>query len=182
MATVVCRPSRTIQIPINLSNKAWKKKQFDQLWCINMIDPSTSWFEIVEIYNKTPMEITNIVEMTWLNRYPRPGIITFDSGSEFKAKFKKIMREKINLKVKAISVRNPQANAVIERFHQTIGNMSKTFQVYNRDELDEEDPWAGIFSAVMFIVQSTFHTTLEATPIQLVSGRDAMLPVFHHVD
>ena len=147
-----------------------------------MVDPATSWFEIVEIFNKTPMEIADLVEKTWLNRYPRPGIITFDSGSEFKADFKKIMREEFNLRVKGISVRNPQANAVIERLHQTIGNMIKTFQVYNRDDLDEEDPWTGILSAVMFAVQSTYHTTLEASPMQLVFGRDAILPIFHQAD
>ena len=90
------------QIPINSSNKAWKKKTFDELWCLTMIDPATSWFEVVEIFNKTPMEIANIVEMTWLNRYPRPGIITFDGGSKFKAEFKKVMRDKFNQKVKAI--------------------------------------------------------------------------------
>ena len=31
----------------------------------------------------------------------------------------------------------PQANAVLERIHQTLGNMLKTFQVYNRDDMDE---------------------------------------------
>ena len=119
-----------------------------------MVDPATSWFEIVEIFNKTPIEIANLVEKTWLNRYPRPGIITFDSGSEFKAEFKKIMREEFNLRVKAISVRNPQANAVIERIHQTLGSKIKAFQVYARDDMDEDDPWTGILSAVMFALRS----------------------------
>ena len=30
------------KIPINSSKKAWKKKKFDELWCITMIDPATS--------------------------------------------------------------------------------------------------------------------------------------------
>ena len=92
------------------------------------------------------------------------------------------MRKEFNLKVKATSVRNSQANTVIERLHQTTGNMIKTFQVFNRDDLDEEDPWTGILSAVMFAVQSTYHTTLEASPMQLVFGRDAIFPIFHQAD
>ena len=147
-----------------------------------MIDPATSWFEMVEIHNKTPMEMANIVEMTWLNRYPRPSIVTFDGGPEFKADFKEVMKEEFNLEVKPTTVRNPQANAILERVHQTIGNMIRTFQVYNRDDLDEEDPWSGILSAVMFAMRSTYHTTLEATPMQLVFGRDAVLPIFHQAD
>ena len=120
--------------------------------------------------------------MTWLNRYPRPGIVTFDRGPEFKADFKKVMEKEFNLEVKPTSVRNPQANTILERVHQTIGNMIRTFQVYNRDDLDEEDPWSGILSAVMFAMRSTYHTTLEATPMQLVFGRDAILPIFHQAD
>ena len=46
--------------------------------------------------------------------------------------------------------------------------MLKTFQVYARDDMDEIDPWSGILSAAMFALRSTYHTTLEATPMQLV--------------
>ena len=92
------------------------------------------------------------------------------------------MDKEFNLDVKPTTVRNPQANAILERVHQTIGNMIRTFQVYNRDDLDEEDPWSGILSAVMFAMRSTYHTTLEATPMQLVFGRDAILPIFHQAD
>ena len=63
-----------------------------------------------------------------------------------------------------------------------MGNMIKTFQVYARDDIDENDPWSGILSAVMFAIRSTYHTTLEATPMQLVFGRDAILPIFHIAD
>ena len=48
--------------------------------------------------------------------------------------------------------------------------------------MDEEDPWSGILAAVMFTLRSTYHTTLEATPMQLVFGRDAILPILHKVD
>ena len=56
------------------------------------------------------------------------------------------------IKYKPTSVRNPQANAIVERVHQTIGNMIRTFQVYDNDELDDEDPWTGILAAIMAAV------------------------------
>ena len=170
------------KIPINSSNKAWKKKKFLELWCVTMIDPATSWFEMVEIDNKTPINIVNIVEIAWLNRYPRPKIITFDGGNEFKADFNKIVREEFNLETKPASVHNPQGNSVLERIHQVMGNMIKTFQIYNRDDMDVNDPWSGILGAVMYAIRSTVHTTLGATPMQLVFGRDAILPICHKAD
>ena len=77
-------------------------------------------------------------------------------------------------------VHNPQANAIVEHVHQTIGNMIRTFQVYDNDELDDEDPWTGILAAIMAAVRSTYSTTTQATPMQLVFGHDAIfnIPIY----
>ena len=52
--------------------------------------------------------------------------------------------------------------------------MVRTFEV-QEIELDEEEPWKGILAAVIYATRATFHTTLKATPMQLVFGRDAIL-------
>ena len=44
------------------------------------------------------------------------------------------------VKVKPITTRNPQANAIVERVHQTIGNMIRTFELYDNDGIDDDDP------------------------------------------
>jgi len=48
--------------------------------------------------------------------------------------------------------------------------------------MTSESPWDGILSAAMFALSATYHTTLQATPIQLVFGRDAMLNVQFQAD
>ena len=48
--------------------------------------------------------------------------------------------------------------------------------------MDSNDPWAGILAATMFAVRATYHTTLQASPMQLVFGRDAILNVKHITD
>ena len=58
-------------------------------------------------------------------------------------------------------MRNPQANAIVERIHQVIGNIIRTFELEN-NYLDEENPWKGILSATAFAVRSTFHTLSKA--------------------
>jgi hypothetical protein len=85
------------------------------------------------------------------------------------------------LKAKPITVRNPQANAIVERVHQVIGNIIRTFELEN-NYLDDNDPWKGILSATAFAVRSTFHTTLQNTPGQLVFGRDMILTVKHEAN
>jgi hypothetical protein len=76
---------------------------------LTMIDPATSWFEVVElplvrglktitvnskessiveeIFDKTSERIARLVNKTWLSRYPRCHYIIYNTGSEFKLNF-----------------------------------------------------------------------------------------------
>jgi RNase H-like domain found in reverse transcriptase/Integrase zinc binding domain/Reverse transcriptase (RNA-dependent DNA polymerase) len=159
--------------PYNLKRK---NKNTLKLWCVTMIDPATGWFEMKQIENKEATTIANKVETTWLTRYPWPTMITYDQGTEFMAEFAAMVKNDYGIKPKGITKRNPQANAIIERIHQTIGNIIRTFEVQD-NYLDEDDPWEGILAATMFAVRATYHTTLQATPAQLVFGRDAILNI-----
>ena len=117
-----------------------------------------------------------------MRRYPWPKKITFDKGSEFKAEFAAMIEEEYGIEKRGISPRNPQANSVLERIHQVIGNMIKTFRIYDREDLDEQDLWSDILAAIMFGIRAIYHTTLEATPMQLVFQRDAILPINYQPD
>ena len=44
------------------------------------------------------------------------------------------------------------------------------------------NPWSGILAATMFVVRETYHTTLQASPMQLVFCRDAILNIKHVAD
>ena len=91
----------------------------------------------------------------------------FDPGTEFMAEFAKMYQNDHGLKRKPITTRNPQSNAIIGRIHQTIGNIIRTSDVSN---IVNNDPWSGILAATMFAVRATYHTPLQASPMQLVFG------------
>jgi len=146
------------------------------LWCLTMIDPATGWFEMREIPNKEAITVANLVEQTWLTRYPWPNQIVFDRGKEFMGEFARMVENDYGIKRKPTTTRNPQANSIIERIHQTIGNMIRSFQI-GQIEINEEDPWTGVLAATMFATRATYHTTTQATPAQLVFGRDAILNI-----
>jgi transposase InsO family protein len=126
-----------------------------------MIDPATGWFEMQQIENKIAAEVADICEKTWFTRYPFPKQITLDRGTEFMAEFAKMVKDDYDLKIKAITNRNPQANAIIERVHQTIRNIIRTFDVQT---MDSNNPWAGILTATMFALRS--HIILHFKPRQ----------------
>ena len=61
-----------------------------------------------------------------------------------------------------ISVRNLQANAIVERVHQTISYIIHAFKFQQMD-LDNENPWKGTLSSTMFAIRSMVHTTTQHT-------------------
>jgi hypothetical protein len=80
------------------------------------------------------------------------------------------------LKIKPITTRNPQANVIIKRVHQTIRNIIRTFSI---QAMDSNDPWSSILAATMFAVRATFHTMFQASPMQFIAGLNANLNINH---
>jgi hypothetical protein len=71
---------------------------------------------------------------------------------------------------------NLQPNGIIERAHFTPNDSLRTAEVDGM-EMDEKDPWGPFLASAAYAIRSTFHTTLKATPGQLVVGRDMVLPI-----
>ena len=117
--------------------------------CVTMIDQARGWFEIVELpvsqpqehdiptgtqgrkgrdtykqqkepyFDKTSATVGPLINKTWFCHYPRSQYIIYDNGSEFKLHIKTLC-DSYGLKCKPTSVKNPQANAILESGHQTL--------------------------------------------------------------
>jgi transposase InsO family protein len=96
--------------------------------------------------------------------------VNFGNGSEFKSVFKE-MCDNLGIKCSPTTSYNPQVNSVIERIHQVMGNMLRASELEDR-ELDPDNPWNEFIQACAFATWSTFHTTLQASPGQLVFRTD----------
>ena len=145
------------------------------LQAMTFIDPATSWFEIAEVpdTDKTSARISRLFDQVWLSRYPRPRKVLYDNGSEFKKNFQPLLKD-FAVKATCTSIKNPQANAILERVHQVVGSMLKTKDLVNI-EFDELDMWSPILASVAYAIRCSHHSTLNATPGQLVFGRDMLL-------
>ena len=189
-------PWRTVHIdligPYSITAKqsvpGGKIKEIElKLTAMTMVDPATGWFEIIEVpyysiddvknnkdnyIDKSSARISKLFDQAWLSRYPRPKEVIFDNGSEFKMHFMALL-EDFDIKPKPTTVENPQGNSPVERIHQVVQNMIKTKEL-DKLVFDYIDPWAEVLSSVAWAVRSSYHSTLQATPAQLVFGRDML--------
>ena len=167
--------------------KAKDKTQIDFM-CITMINPVTSWFKIVELpvsqlpelvvpmgtkgqkgndtlihpkqpyFNKVPATVGNLINRTWFSQYLCDQYTIHDNGSEYKLHFE-IHCDSYDLKHKPTSVKNPQANAILQQVHQAIMVMLHRTDIDIADTVTKSDI-ADFLTSAAWAICSTYHTVL----------------------
>ena len=124
---------------------------FDALTCI---DPVTNLIETIRIENKTSNHVARKFEECWLNRYPRPNKCKHDNCGEFDGwEFQNLLTQ-CGVEDKPTTSRNPQANAVCERLHQTVANVLRTTITQNTPQNIEHAT-----AAIDYTLSTTIHVT-----------------------
>jgi hypothetical protein len=154
---------------------------------LTMIDPATSWFKVVElplvrrlrtipfngkessiieeIFDKTFERIAWLVNKTWLSRYPRFCYIIYNNGSEFKLNFEYLCVT-YGIKRKPTTIKNTQANAILERLHQVLAQMLRTSELDMAKTIIPDDVDVFLDNATWAIC-FTYHTVLNLKPLQV---------------
>ena len=153
-----------------------------------MIDPATSWFEIVELlvsqlskqkkepyFDKTSATVGSLINRIWFCHYPCSQYIVYDNQSEFKLHFKTLCKS-YGLKRKLTSVKNSQANAILEHVHQTIMGMHRIAEIKMANTVSESDR-ADFITNASWVVGSTYHMVLKASPGAAIFVRDMLFHI-----
>jgi hypothetical protein len=144
---------------------------------LTMIDPASSWFEIVElplakwltamkvnskekinkelVFDKSSNQIARLANKIWLCRYPRCRHLIYDNESEFKLHLETLC-ESYGIKRKPTMIKNPQANAICECIHQVLGTMIGTSE---KDRPNQLNLLTSTLSLTMQHGPFTQHTT-----------------------
>jgi hypothetical protein len=150
-----------------------------QLLLLHCIDPVTRWLELTRLRIGKEAEVVALeFDRTWLSRYPRPLRCLHDQGPEFGSEFTDLLAS-YGIENAPTKVKHPQANAILERSHQVVANMLRTYDFEHVDlgpDDGPDDPLAGYVAAVAFALRATHHSSLLASPGQLVFGRDMFFP------
>ncbi len=128
-----------------------------------------------EIFDKTSERIAKLLNKTWLNRYPQCHYSIYDNRSEFKLHFKYLC-ESYGITRKPTMVKNPQANGILERVHQGLGQMLRTAELDIADSVTPTDVDVFLDNAAWAIC-STYHMVLKASPGAAIFGRDMLFNI-----
>ena len=109
-----------------------------------------------------------------MSYYPHSQYIIYKNGSEFKLHIKTLC-DSYGLKRKPTSVKNPQANAILERV-QTIMAMLHMADINMADTVNESEI-AEFLTNAAWAIHSTYHTVLKTSPRVAIFGLDMLFDV-----
>jgi hypothetical protein len=107
-----------------------------------------------------------------LCRYPQCCHPIYDNGSEFKLHFEYLC-ESYGIKHKPTTVKNPQANGILERVHQVLGQILCTAELDMANSVSSND--VDVFlDNTAWAICSTYHMVLTASPGAAIFGQDML--------
>lgn len=146
---------------------------------LTVIDTVTNLTEIVRLDTKTSAHVALQFENHWLSRFPLPRYCIHDQGGEFLGwPFQQVL-QRHGIQKRPITAKNPQANSICERMHQTVGNTLRVLSTMNPPEgLAHANQLVDTAIAnAVFASRAASHSTLEATPGSLAFNRDMILDI-----
>jgi hypothetical protein len=135
--------------------------------------------ELVRIDEKTLANLARKYAQVWASRYPWPERCVYNNGGEFAGPEFQFLLQRCMIKDTPTSSKNPQANAICEQTHQTVGNVLQTLL---HGEPPQDVTKAKDFIDELLLIATHpmctgIHTTLGSRPHNLVFNRDMFLNI-----
>lgn len=150
-----------------------------ELNALTCIDTTTNLVELTRIDDKSATHIRDKFTQAWLCRYPFPQRCVHDNGKEFTGYEFQRRLQILGIKDVPTTSRNPQANSVCERMHQTVGNMLRTMLKSNPPQNLQQanDILDSALSTVMHALRANVSTVLGGSPGALTFARDMFVNI-----
>jgi transposase InsO family protein len=167
-------PQRPSKNP-NLSAKPDVKQPL-QILALTMIDLSTHLLELIVVSDKESRTVARAFDRSWLCRYPRPLICLHDKGTKFTGIEFQELHQSYGIKGVIATTANPQTNAILKCTHQVIANQLRSLCLMSIKLNSLADIQHELLAPVQWAMNSTYHTTLQATSAQLAFHRNMIMP------
>ena len=169
------------QIAVDLIGP-WKIRVNEQdltFRALTIIDTVTNLPELIRISNKSAAHVGLQLENAWLSRYPRPQEIIYDQGSEFLGTGFQRVLTRHHIRRQPTTVKNPQANAICERLHQTVTNVLRPLLHAHPPQNIEEAALLvdTALQTAAYSARVAIHSTLNVAPGALAFHRDMLLNI-----
>ena len=115
-----------------------------------------------------------------MSRYPRAKNVVYDNGSEFRLHFGSLC-DSYGLKRKSTTIKNPQANDILEHTHGILANMLRTSGLDKSDTVTDV-MITNFLNDATRAIHSTYHAVLRTTPGAAILGGNMLYAIPYLAD
>ena len=146
---------------------------------LTVIDTCTNFPELIRINSKSAAHVALQLENAWLTRYPSPVRCIFDQGPEFIGRDFQDCLRRHSIHRHPTTIKNPQANALCERLHQTVTNALHPLLHAHPPQTPMEANLIidSALQTAAFSARAAIHSRLKISPGALAFHRDMFLDI-----
>ncbi len=159
---VVFRPFERVSVDVLTVQEGGAKYKY----VLVMLDHGTRFLEAAPLRTKTAEEIAETIYLRLFERYGPVVTLLSDNGGEFTADICRALYRAMGARHVATSPYHPETNGATERLNSTLLPYLRSFAEHDPDH------WFRYLGAAQFAYNTSFQTSLAATPYFLLYGRD----------
>jgi hypothetical protein len=145
-----------------------KRAHILEIHCLTMADSCTSWSEATPLLNHSAKYAAKKFDKAWLCSKLCPLQVVHNNRTKFiGAEFQEILSS-YNIEPKCTTVKNPNANALVERLHSTLEDQLRT-KILGKDFVGKVDY---LIQIALFANRATTPSNCAYLPSQLAYGVD----------
>ncbi len=146
-------------------------------YILTIMDRFTRYTVAVPLQRQTAEAVIQALLENWIYIYGAPEKILSDNGTQFASAIFDVVCKTLGIRQKFATVYHPEANGMIERFHQYM-KQKLAIKAYTK-QLDywNEANWDTYLASIVYSYNASVHTVTNFAPFKLLYGRNVKLNI-----
>ena len=138
------------------------------VYILTVIDRTTRWPEAIPLPDSKAETVAQAFISSWISRFGIPKWVTSDRGVQFKSNLWNDIMKELGIEVRFTTAYHPEANGIVERFHQTLKAAIRCRLTDNK--------WSQALPWVLLGLRNTPKDDLGASSAEIMFGTTLAVP------
>jgi hypothetical protein len=161
---------------LDMVGKLHKSWPGGHVYMLVAVDKFTMWVEAAPVTTQDSTTAINFIKSI-IFHFGVPQSIIMDNGTNFTSKELKNYCESMGIKLKFASIAHPKTNGQVKKANGLIWNCIKKRLLAHLERA--KHAWVDELPSVLWSLRTTPNAATQETPLFLVHGTEAVLPVDH---